>query len=109
MVKWVIIYSDGTEFTSDDGHWRDAPGRSAQVILFRDREGTWQIRHGGDYFRLDGDGTVVSMSESGMIDHVVHDLGVVKQGKMLSLDHWNRVYQLAKARCAELNDGPAIR
>ena len=93
-MNWIIQYSDGSTFSSEDGAWEDAPGRDVQTVLFRDPVHGWTIRHGAsggspcDYFRLAADGTVVGMDEDGMKDHIVHVLGVVKQGRMLTAAQW---------------------
>ena len=101
IADWVIYYSDGRTFTSDDGAWEDAPGRDVQIVLFRDPELGWTVRHGGkggsscDYWRQANDGTIVGMDEDGMKDHVVHQLGVVKQGRMLSQGKWDNLLRQA--------------
>lgn len=100
-MDWVLIYSDLGTFSSDDGAWEDAPSRDVQIVLFKDPDLGWTIRHGGkggsqcDYFRLAADGTVVGMDEDGMKDHVVHVLGVVKQGRMLTQAEWDDLLRLA--------------
>ena len=113
-MDWVILYSDGARFTSDDGAWEDAPGRDVQVILFRDPELGWTIRHGGqgnspcDFFRMEN-GVPVGMDQAGMIDHVVHELGVVKQGRMLTGAAWQDILRQAMFLRNELRgqDGTA--
>lgn len=102
---WRIYYSDGSTFSNEDGAWEDAPDRDVQVVLFRDAMTGWAVRHGGDYFRLAENGAVVAMDETGMIDHVVHELGAVKQGRMLTQAGFDRVYQQAKADMAALKAG----
>ena len=99
--KWRIYYSDGSTFGSEDGTWENAPGRDVQIVLFRDPVLGWTIRHGGrggspcDYFRMGADGTVVGMDGDGMKDHVVHVLGVVKQGRMLTRAKWDNLLMQA--------------
>lgn len=100
-MNWRIYYGDGSTFSSDDGAWEDAPGWDVQVILFRDRVTTWQMRHQGDFFRLDDDGAVVGMDVTGLLDWVVNELGI-KAGRMLSRDKFDIVYQQAKRDMMEL-------
>ena len=104
-MKWQIYYSDGSTFSSEDGNWEDAPGWDVQVVLFPDKTTGYAIRHGGDFFRVARDGTVVSMDLVGMIDHVVNVLGVVKAGRMLTRTQFDRVYQQAKRDLAKLKAG----
>jgi len=127
--RWSIIYGDHSIFTNEDGTWEEAPGRDCQVILFWDNDlGNWAVRHGAfgrsvcDFFRIEEDGFVVGMDLSGMIDHVVyelgiatpdeglvtiihravHELGIVKQGKMLSRRKWDDVLRFAMMKVDEL-------
>lgn len=101
-MDWRILYSDGSTFSSDDGAWEDAPSWDVQVVLFRHPETGWAMRHGGDYFRLADDGTVVSTDHTGMLDYVSNMLGLVKVGRMLTQAEFNEVYQRAKAEMAAL-------
>lgn len=108
-----ILYGNGQVFS---GEWLDAPQhRDVQVVIFRDpaNEGSWTLRHGAkggsecDFFRLDDDGSVVGMDLAGMIDYVVNDLGIVKQGKMLSTKQWKQRHREAiHFRSKLLGDGP---
>lgn len=91
-----IVYGNGDIYSGD---WLDAPRhRDVQVVIFQDpvNDGSWTLRHGGaggskcDFFRLDDDGSVVGMDLAGMIDYVVNDLGLIKQGKMLSTMDWQQ-------------------
>jgi hypothetical protein len=100
-MNWRIYYGDGSTFSSDDGAWEDAPGWDVQVILFRDPIVGWAIRHQGDFFRLDDDGTVVCMDMTGLLDWAVNELGM-KAGRMLSRDKFGAVYQRAKRDMLEL-------
>ena len=100
-----FVFGDGTVFC---GQWLDTPQhRDVQVVIFQDpaNNDTWTVRHGGqggsecDFFREDDDGSVVGMDLAGMIDFVVNDLGIVKQGKMLSSKQWGeRLHQAMKLR-----------
>ena len=102
MVDWIIYYSDGSTFSSDEGDWADAPGWGCQVVLFRDSIVKCGIRHDRDYYRLDEDGTVVGMDFVGLIDYVVEMLGVVKVGRMLTQAEYKRIYQQAVDDRADL-------
>ena len=94
-MKWLILNGDGSTWTDEQGSWAEAPSRDVQFVLFRDHQTGWTLRHGGDFFRMDSSGQPVCMDTPGMIDHVTHDLGVVKQGKMLSSDHWQALFRRA--------------
>ena len=99
-LMWRIWYSDGSTFSSEDGTWEEAPGRDVQIILFWDPDRGWTLRHGantrkGDFFRMDADGTIVGMDLTGVIDHVVHELGIIKEGRMLSANEWAEVLRTA--------------
>lgn len=109
-MNWLIFYGNGSTFSSTDGAWEDAPSRDVQVILFDDPKRGWIMRHGantrkGDFFRLDKDGTVVGMDFTGVLDHVVHVLGVIKEGRMLSQDDWDEVLKRAVLTLRDLQDG----
>lgn len=107
-MNWLIYYSDGSTFSSEDGAWGDAPGRDVQIVLFRDPHLGWTVRHGAnggspcDYFRLAADRTIVGMDEDGMKDHVVHVIRVVKQGRMLSRSKWDNLLRQAMEHRNEL-------
>lgn len=101
-MDWCIYYSDGSTFSSDDGAWEDAPGWDVQVVLFRHPETKWAMRHGGDFFRLADDDTVVGLDLVGMIDYVINMMGLVKVGRMLTQAEFNEIYQRAKRDMAEL-------
>ena len=105
MPDWIIYYSDDSTYSNEDGAWVDAPGWGVQVVLFRDSDLRWAIRHGGDFFRLADDGTAVSMDQVGMLDWVINELGCVKAGRMLTRVEFDRVYQQAKADMARLKAG----
>lgn len=116
-MDWLILYGDRTTFSSDQGAWEDAPGWNCQVVLYRDPELGWTQCHGAkggsrcDFFRLAEDGTVVGMGLDGMIGYAINelgiagpetdlvkliyvvtkDLGVFKQGKMLTRARWNDI------------------
>lgn len=98
-MNWIIYYSDGSTFNSEQGAWEDAPGRDVQIILYRHPRDGWIMRHGGntrkgDYFRIDGD-HVVGMDFTGVLDHVVYELGIIKEGRMLNPDHWQEILRQA--------------
>lgn len=104
-MEWRIYYSDGSTFSSDDGDWEDAPGWDVQVVLFRDPDLGWAIRHGGDFFRLAEDGTVVAMDLVGALDWLINQVGVVKAGRMVTKADFARIYQQAKRDMKELKAG----
>lgn len=111
-MNWIIVYSDLSTFSSDDGAWEDAPGRDVQIILFNHPERGWAMRHGantrrGDYFKQDGD-EVVGMDLTGVLDHVVHETGEIKEGRMLSQDKWQTVLNAATFMLKELQNGSTI-
>lgn len=99
---WRIYYDNGTTFSSDDGAWDDAPARGVQVVVYEHPDVGWAMRHGGDFFRLDGDGGPVAMDRDGMLDFVADTLGIVKVGRMLSQADFDEVYQRAKVDMAGL-------
>jgi len=104
----VIVYGDGSTY---QGPWEKAPShRNVQAIVFWDLKLGWTIRHGGqenspcDFFRVANDGSVVGMDQAGMIDYVVHDLGLIKQGKMLSSAEWQEILRQAMKLRNELRE-----
>jgi hypothetical protein len=105
-VDWIIYYSDGSTFSSDDGAWTDAPAWDVQVVLFYHPINGWYMRHNADFYRLATDNTVIGMDFVGMLDHVLNIHGDVKAGRMLSQVKFANVYQQAKADMAELKGKP---
>lgn len=99
MTDWRLIYGDLSVVSSEDMAWEKAPGWDVQIGLFRDpaQGGLWTIRHGGlgetvgDFFRLDGDGSIVGMDIAGFIGHVVNDLGLTEPGAPLEVMIWRAV------------------
>jgi hypothetical protein len=109
LLTWIIYYSDGTTFSSEEGTWLQAPGRDVQIILYHHPRHGWIMRHGGntrkgDFFRID-DGHVVGMDLTGVIDHVVHQTGEIKEGRMLNPDHWQQILRTATLRLRALQGG----
>jgi hypothetical protein len=120
---WIIVYGNGATFSNLDGAWVEAPGWNCQVVLFRDPLLGWTQRHGAkggsqcDFFRITADGIIVGMETAGMIGmaiselgiagpetelprliyEVVHEMGIFKQGKMLTSAEWSDILKRAMA------------
>jgi len=104
-MNWMILYGDGSTFSDEQGSWTDAPGRDVQFIIFLDDKTGWTLRHGGDFFRMGENGQPVNMDIFGMVDHVTHELGIIKQGKMLETERWDALYRRALLVRAQLQEG----
>ena len=130
MPAWIIIYGDGTTYSSLQGTWTSAPATNVQVIVYLDPDTGWTLRHGAsgrspcDFFRKAKDDTFVGMDTAGMVEYVINELGVadwgcdlvtiiraalesgtVKQGRMLSSRQWQERYRQAILLRQRLIDG----
>ncbi len=114
----IFRYDDDSVF---DGEWEDAPGYGVQFISFYEPVKDHPVlRHQGDFYRLDDDGSVVAMDMQSLLRYVaddlvlverksltsdtklqamidlVVDLGLVKVGSMVSQHQWTKIYSHAK-------------
>jgi hypothetical protein len=55
---WRIFYADGTQFSSKDGPWKDAPVYGVIVVSEQYGAGPKRVIHGHQYYWLDADGRV---------------------------------------------------
>lgn len=106
-MSWRIFYGDGSQYSSDDGAWEQAPSLDVQVVAFVDENGKWVVRHGGDFFRLDENGAAINLDLPGMMDYVCNVLGIVKMGRFLGTAHFKRIRAEALAFVDRMN-GPTI-
>ncbi len=72
-MTWRIYYRRGRTFGSHDGSWADAPadGVLAVVEIIDERR---TVRSGGDYYRLEEDGSVICHETA---DAILHAIGHV--------------------------------
>lgn len=101
-LRWRIYYDDGSVFSSEDGHAKDAPARGVIAIaqatgcdhhpLMRLKTG--EPLHGYDWYWWREDlacwltGTI-----DGMLDQMMHcDARWVKQGRMTSHAKWEGLW-----------------
>lgn len=52
-MRWIIFYSDGSRFSSDDGTVFDAPRQDVQVIAQSDPDVGYKIASMSDFFCFD--------------------------------------------------------
>jgi hypothetical protein len=72
-MRWKIYYRRGRTFSSEDGNWDDAPadGVLAIVEVVGERR---RVVSGGDYYRLETNGEIVSHETA---DAILHAIGIV--------------------------------
>lgn len=93
-MDWKIHYGDGSTFSSDDGRWEDAPGYNVQAIPVADDVTGRTVEYGWDYYVI-RDGQPMGCDLPGLLDYLINEVGVVKQGRSLSNKHFQEVYQKA--------------
>lgn len=72
-MAWRVYYRRGRTFGSEDGSWADAPADGVLAIVETiDERRT--VRAGGDYYRLEDDGSVVCHETA---DAILHAIGHV--------------------------------
>jgi hypothetical protein len=103
-LEWIVINSKGEEYTNLDGPWEEGPKWDCQVVIFRDKDLKWAMRHGAqeptsDYFYIAPDGTCVGIKGiDALLDYVVNVLGVIKVGRMQTKDGWQATWKYAFER-----------
>ena len=99
MLEWKIFYSDGSEFSNQDGDPSQAPGDGVIAIAQRDMEADPFIHQGSDFYLFDLDlfegwggvdqfGLAQYLSEPGY--------KIIKMGRLIGTEKWKRL--LAKVR-----------
>ena len=86
-MDWLIIYSDGSTYSSDDGAWKDAPGWDAQVVVEANETVGRRLHTRNDYWLLI-DGRPVNVDFTGLLDYLANVLGIVKVGRMLPAEQY---------------------
>lgn len=98
----IFRYDDNSVF---HGEWKDAPAYGVQFISFYDPVKQHPVlRHQGDFYREDKDGSIVAMDLQSLLRYVVDDLKVVKVGSMVSQHTWTEIYDKARADRDSLRD-----
>ena len=96
--KWVIYYTNGDKFTSDDGSPWDAPRRSIQAIVSSNPEVGFDWAHGSDYFYYEEEtGGWHSADMFTLWDHLVRaKYPCPGFGRMMSDVDWKDMWQRAR-------------
>ncbi len=89
----IFRYDDNSVFK---GEWKDAPPYGVQFVSYFDSVKEHPVlRHQGDFYRVDEDGSVVAMDMQSLIRYVADDLKVIKVGSMVSQHKWTEIYNHA--------------
>lgn len=101
-MRWVVVYTDGSRFSSDDGPPEAAPGGGVAAVMQEDPLVGWDVHHGTDYYVYDDAlGGWKGMHESGYFQYLMEPgLKIVKLGKYMRTDAY-------RALIAELQDKSA--
>ena len=96
--KWVIYYTNGDKFTSDDGSPWDAPRRSIQVIASSNPEVGFGWVHSSDYFYYEEEnGGWQSADMFTLWDHLIRaKYPCPGFGRMLSDTDWKQLWRRVK-------------
>ena len=94
MIDWLIVYGDGSIFSSDDGAWEDAPAWDAQIVIEKNETVGRRLHTRNDYFIM-VDGRPINVDFTGLIDYLANVLGIVKIGRMLPPEQYRAL--VAKA------------
>lgn len=71
MTDWIIYYSDGSSFSSDDGGPGDAPRDGVQVIVNRDEGRCGRLFwHGSDFYCWQEGEWVPRNNDAGLFDYL---------------------------------------
>jgi hypothetical protein len=92
-LEWRIYYGDGTTFSSLDGETEDAPALNVQAIVQLDKQVGRHIVSRRDFY-IYRDGEWYGVDWFGLLDHLM-DLGIVKAGRTLSNEDYERIYMSA--------------
>lgn len=95
MADWKIHYADGSTYSNEDGSWEDAPAWGIAAIVVSTPECGWAMIQGGDYFIMNQAGDIIPIDDTGWDDYAANVLRVVKVGRMLSREEWQRIYTKA--------------
>lgn len=96
--RWKIYYSDGREFSNEDGSARSAPFWDVQNIIqwnqiaekkYHQNQADWYIFRDGFWFGVDRDG---------LIDYLAHyrDEYIIKMGRTIPTHKWLEIFNRAK-------------
>ncbi len=96
--KWLIYYTDGTKFSSDDGTPWDAPRRSIQAIASSSPEVGFFWIYGKDYYYYEEEhGGWQVGDQFALFDHLVRSKYPCPGfGRMLSDERWNQLWREIK-------------
>ncbi len=114
MMDWLIVYSDGSTFSSDDGAWEDAPGWDAQIVVEENETVGRKLHCRNDFFVMI-DGRPINVDFIGLMDYLANVLGIVKVGRMLpseqfrALVHQATIAEGLPRKSAWLPDEPRVR
>jgi hypothetical protein len=97
-MKWKLYYTDGSEFSSDDGAWKDAPSDGVQAICVGHPDYGRHVWHSKDYYVEMPDGGIFGTDDLGCF---LRALGLVKFGHMTNTDNF-------KARLEQATQDPTF-
>lgn len=83
--SWRIIYEDGSEFTSKDGSWAEAPPFGVQCVV---------------YYDVDADRLTVDGGEDDGHIYTYEGEQGVKMGLWMDTEGYYRLYDLARRSAA---------
>ncbi len=95
-MKWNIWYDDGTQISSEDCSWQEAPVDGVLIVMEYLPDGKKMVHMGSDYYMM-LDGTLIDFSLVHLDRHLRHGVprGSMKFGRWATDEMWERVHEQA--------------
>lgn len=99
-MRWAIVYTDRSVFTSDDGPPEMAPRTGVQLVIVSDAHHGWVFEESSDpgaWVWRDDEGVWFGVDEMGLWDYRFHYPGrpLVLYGERLTDERWHEVRRWA--------------
>ena len=92
LIGWRIFYDNGTECSSDNSTWKDAPADGILALVELYDDGSKEVHHSRDYYILDDDKAYGTNN----IQPYLHKLGTVKFGRWSKNSFFKQTLNKAK-------------
>ena len=92
--EWVIYYTDGSSFSSEDGSWADAPARGVVGVVGPNRDVGVELMTGTDFYLWwPGAAGPWSVDKAGLWDFL-YEVGSPLAGRPLDNQHFDQLVEL---------------
>ena len=89
----MLVYSDGTDFSNEDGPWESAPSDGIQLLMTWDPFWGRRCYTEKDHYIVTKDGEPYGTDDLGPW---LRSLGIVKYGLMMRVDAYKDIVEKAK-------------